>query len=479
MKKILYAIALFILFAIWNVYGNPNSPNAVVSTASSSRYISPTPGKFPIIAWSPYNTYDSTHTPTRREFLTLTECGFNSVAILDDIGKIQRLLSRINGLPLSVIVNMGWFVNKDSLALAGRVVQGMRSYMNNHNINATLLGGYLVYDEPSLLRFPYLAGFHNAIQSADTSVMAYENLYPQPDSAVINCVRRQNIFSTDSTKRNQFKNYINAYCETIHPSVLSFDFYPIMQEREDSMSINFKDFYYDLALFAHMSKAKNIPFWAFCESMNVIYLEPNDSSSQYPQRPLPTEEFLRFEAFNALALGAQGIQYWTYAYHPSTSAGERYISALIDSNGNKTSAWYAAQAINREIASYDTVFLGANLETYFFVGDQYVRPQEVYRIVGRPGDFSVSRVRGKGALVSRLSNNGRTYIVVVNQDPINSTTLRFTYRKYCRLVVDSISGPIIPGPVVVERALPDSGWTTVHQYVTLAPSQYLIHRIMD
>ena len=68
----------------------------------------------------------------------------------------------------------------------------------------------------------------------------------------------------------------------------------------------------------------------------------------YPQRPIATEEYLRFEAFNALALGAQGIVYWSYAMQDPNDNGY-YQSAVVDKNGNPGPSWNAVKQINKEI----------------------------------------------------------------------------------------------------------------------------------
>ena len=480
MKKLILVPISFILVAIWNVYGNPASPDAVAAaeTASAAAYISPTSGKIPIIAFDPYNT---TRTPTRQMFDTLISCGFNSAIFSDSIEKLYPLMSRINNRDISLIIGLQWFVDNEDVDLCENVVEEIQERMARLRINSERLGGYFVYDEPRVRNMSDIHSFYSAISQADPSHMPIVNLVGEPASDFMQPQRAHRVFSNDSTKRNLLKSYLNMFCNMYSPAVLSYDFYPFELIDANTLNIYYSDFYYDLALFAHTSKARNIPFWAFCESMNVIYRGP-DETRIYPQRPLPTEEYLRFEAFNALALGAQGIAYWAYACHPSNSLNEYYNSALIDSLGNKTTAWYAAQTVNREIAMYDTVFLGATLEAYQFVGDQYVRPTEVCSIPARIDRIlHIRRRSGKGALVSKLSNNGRKYIIVVNQDPLNSSTIEFTYRYYGSVThqIDTIHHPIRPIQPNLPSLQADSAWFTNSQQVTLRPSQYIIRRVYD
>ena len=123
-----------------------------------------------------------------------------------------------------------------------------------------------------------------------------------------------------------------------------------------------------------------------------------------------------------------------------------------------------------------------------FVCNQYRRPSEIIRIPGPTanGKFSVSRYSGKGALVSRLSNKGKTYIVIVNQDPVKRSTFRFGYQvklDTC-MPMDTMAIPSIinPGhnglnPIALRDSIPRL--VSVTRHVTLEPSQYIIYQIPD
>ena len=94
-----------------------------------------------------------------------------------------------------------------------------------------------------------------------------------------------------------------------------------------------------------MSKENAIPFWAYCQSTNIRFITIADSMGHYTytEHPEAKKEYLRYEAFNALALGAKAITYWRYSYredgnHPDTvgTTYEHYISSLTDKNGKPT-----------------------------------------------------------------------------------------------------------------------------------------------
>ena len=480
MRKILLLPIFTILLAIWNAYGNPASPNAAVSTTASSTYVSPTPGKFPIVAWCPYNTGRAS---TRADFDTMISCGFNAAVFGDKTDTIYPVLSRINGLDVSLLIGMEWYLVHGYIERCTPVVQGIKNYMIANDIDTTIIGGYVLCDEPSLDYVNTLRQFQETIKSLDPDVMSYSNLPPEAKFGNSSNVGMMHSYSSSASNREALISYLNRYCDIVCPPMLSYDYYPFMINSAGNLEIDFTDFYYNLSLFAHLSKARAIPFWAHCQSMNVVYLTQGTEGHR-PYRPLPTQELLRYEAFNALAMGAQGIMYWAYSCHDTEDPRYYHNSALVDRDGHKTTAWAAAQAVNREIQKYDTVFLGCRLKGYKFIGDQYLRPTEVSTISDTVGNFTASVVSGKGALLSRLSNNGREYVVAVNQDPVNPTKLRFKYRKPAiGMPLDTMirfndSTLVYPQHIGLNDNFYPPGLFVTHTVDTvLAPSQYLIYRI--
>ena len=486
MRKLPYLLLLIIAAAIVSDFGKSCGIRAENKTAPATvappEYISPTPGKFPIIAWNPYYVK---RTPTILDFQRLISCGFNSTLLNVGFEDLYPLIPKIKDLDVSLILNLSWFSDNYKDSICYQLMKQLRSYVNSH-AHPGLLAGYLVKDEPILKQIDNVKSIHNAVTAADPAALAWVNLLGEPTNNFMSNEGARSNFSDSQNQRDLVKEYLSTFCNAVNPMVLSYDFYPIKQVSADSLEIYFNDFFYDLALYAHTSKARGIPFWAFCETANYIYRNP-ESPEIYPQRPIATEEYLRFEAFNALALGAQGIVYWSYAMQDPNDNGY-YQSAVVDKNGNPGPSWNAVKQINKEIKEHSDVFLGATLEGYMFVGNQYRRPSEIIRIPGPTanGKFSVSRYSGKGALVSRLSNKGKTYIVIVNQDPVKRSTLRFGYQvklDTC-MPMDTMAIPSIinPGhnglnPIALRDSIPRL--VSVTRHVTLEPSQYIIYQIPD
>ena len=118
-----------------------------------------------------------------------------------------------------------------------------------------------------------------------------------------------------------------------------------------------KQFYEDLEASSRIASLTHRPFWAYCMSMShqLSYDETSGEGVLYPEATLGS---LRFEAFSALAYGAQGIIYWTYCQIYNDAI---HYSALINQQGEKSESWYYAKQVNGEIKALTDVFLGCTL----------------------------------------------------------------------------------------------------------------------
>ena len=143
-------------------------------------------------------------------------------------------------------------------------------------------------------------------------------------------------------------------------------------------------------------------------------------TTKWYSRPVATEEYLRFEAFSALAYGAQGIIYWTYGQRKSNEV-ETYTSALVNMNGKITKSWYAAQKVNQEIKKYNDVFYECKVEQVRHTGSNLYKGTK--RLSGTIGPFKMIRSKDAGVIVSLIINKGETYIVLVSRDVLKKQTI--------------------------------------------------------
>ena len=181
------------------------------------------------------------------------------------------------------------------------------------------------------------------------------------------------------------------------------------------LTVRHGTFYDDLKTFHERSKATGGVFWAHVQSMEYI----NGTSLH----PAALEPYIRFEAFSALAFGAQGIVYWTYRQR-SNSDSEVYPSALVDQSYNRMPAWYFAKRVNHEILQYSKVFVNSELIRWAHTGDSYGGPSIDN---GSFGAILSIKASGAGALVTQLKTNGHNYMVIVSHDVTEYQTIDLTF----------------------------------------------------
>lgn len=203
-----------------------------------------------------------------------------------------------------------------------------------------------------------------------------------------------------------------------------YDLYPI-QYSHGKIVFGTTDYYKFFEIFRELARLSGRPFWAFCES--TYYIDSNNLS-----RPRATEAFLRFEAFSALAYGAQGIVYWRY-YPEGNTSGESYFSALTDKEGRKTPQWYAAQKVNSEISRFAHIFLDCEVVSCVHRGNPIVNgvTQEIEQgNVTFPPLVSL-HFNQDGVALSHIRNQGQEYLLIVTHNPMAPQDVFISFWSNC------------------------------------------------
>ncbi|MCH5242281.1 MAG: beta-galactosidase [Muribaculaceae bacterium] len=355
-----------------------------VFAASAQKYISgsnlpyhnPTPGEITIMAVSPLP--DGLQ-PSPQAFQELVDCGFNLTTSQGSVAYFNNIFNMLGDMNLKFLISNPNFITKDV----------RQSYISAFKDNPHL-GGWLLKDEPLFRTWPELSQQYKLFFQEDTNKFIYVNLFG-------------NISNNIPGVKNM-SEYAEIFQKMFTPACFSYDFYPIIT-RNKKTSVEYDQFYSDLEDFSSVSQKNNRPFWTFCES--IAYTTEGYS------RPTPTEAYFRFQAYNALAYGAQGIVYWSYGMRKS-SGGENFQSALVDLKGKRSKAWYAAQKVNNQIKKFNNVFLECDVKEVRHTGDKIYKG--THKLSGSIGPFSMVRTGAAGVVVSRIENNGEKYIVIVNRD---------------------------------------------------------------
>lgn len=346
--------------------------------------------KIPIVAISPFL---EDKTPTTDDLNNLIDCGFNVGLLYADKDKCDLLDSLIGEKDFKLIIT--------NLSLLD---QNYKKFISELSENQKILGWRLV-DEPRYDKLSFYKEAYQRLKKEDPKRLIYINL--------VGALMKQ--FCGPSPT---YQAYLDTIQEYFNPEIWSYDLYPF-SIKNDSINVSYDIFYYDLESFKNKSQQTGKPFWAYCQSMAF--------RNKVVERPAATETFLRFEAFNALAYGAQGIVYWTYAQRES-APDETYFSALLNLNGEKSPAWHAAQKVNSEIKKYNDIFVNSKVIGIKHTGK--IHFTETTQLKGSFGPFKKVKTGEEGVLLSHFSSMEGEFIIIINHDVKNSQTIRlFPYKN--------------------------------------------------
>lgn len=334
-------------------------------------YKNPTGDEFPIMGWSTFYKADNI---TEKNFKTFRDCGFNiTLSMVGDTALTFKTIRCAAPNKVKVMVNCPQTKNITSIP---KVVPAISK--------STDIAGYYITDEPDASKFNDIRKVADELYKYDKNQMPFVNLLPMVEPSRL--------------KAANYKTYLLEFLRITGIPMFSYDCYPIIK-KNGKISIK-ETFYQNLEIASEVSRETGAPFWAFCMSASHL---------SYPKA---TKGHLLFEAFSALAYGAQGISYYTYTTRTNESI--KYYDAPINTKGEKTATWYACQDVNKQIQSLKNVFLGAKLQNAWHTGDKL--PKGTKRLGKLPGPFQMLKSEKAGVLVSHLKNRDSNYLVVVNHD---------------------------------------------------------------
>ena len=442
-------------------------------------YTSPTSEKIPIIAHSPIpgdvtvtqplegsNEPDDSITPDDLDtvFMQIKECGFNTV--LWGGGKewnspLKRFLTEIEQFDLAVILEPQWL---DRLDEDGKIddqpwEKGYTEFSKYSSVK-----GWDIRDEPNYSRlfsadsqdFRMYSHFVEKEKSGSRRPV-YFNLAPRVDSDYIG----------DLT--GCYKGFLQLIEMKYLPSLWSYDFYPFSVKNcgdekwktkwlevpsgdagdasgtypcSGNVDVLYEGFFYYLSAFARRSVRTGRPFWAYCmcvaHKIGEHLLTP-DSGQCVIRRylPAPTAGMLRFEAFGALAFGAQGIVYWSYGDWDD-GEGMIFKDAPLRNDLSLSPVWYNCRTVNREIAAFNDVFLDCQFVKAAIVGDGFFAngfdgvPNIGALALDADEPMSKSVITpmksGTGFLVTHIVKNGLPWLVCLNLNPFESRNISIRMR---------------------------------------------------
>ena len=336
------------------------------------RYYTHPSGHFPITA--SYALYHPYMTDQQMEWVK--EAGFNNITKVlnqEDTDSLIRLASKYGITVLVANWEMRDTVNTRKWALR---------YKNNPTV-----WGFTAYDEPKADKFKYMATLDRRMATYAKDKTRFFNLLP--------AVSAKDLGARD------YKTYVEDFIETVNPPFLSIDIYPVKTRNNGEIYIE-PILYKTMEVIRKESEESGRPFWSYL------------LSNKHWNYPKPKREYLRFAAFTALAYGAQGLTYYTYLMPDFDKDKGEYSYAPIDWKGNRTDVWYMVRDINQEVRNLEKVFLGAKVIDVSQTGKTI--PEDTKRLESLPSPFRFIDSDGVGLTVSRLQNDGKNYLVIINRD---------------------------------------------------------------
>ncbi len=404
--------------------------------------------------------------------------------------------------------------------------QWPRTYVEKFKKHVAL-GGWQIKDEPSY-QFWHDEHATSTTDTKSTTISNVDNLESikdcdcpsiLPNFRVITQTDSRNMIfmnlagSTDQywIGKQLLENFLDEYIATFNPPLLSYDFYPIQFKIDENgkkmLTVDNSHMYEFLDIFSTKSKNTGKPFWAYC-----LCLAHDTGGAKYPESEVG---MLRYEAFTALAHGAQGLVFWGYKQgyrvveiskdtpkdptNPNSELQtivEKHVIesdevAPLDLYGNKTDLWYNVRKVIYEISKFHNIFYNCEMTRRIICNGHGEE-------VNMNGDGGILKMRamGKGVLISRIvtpdskhkDRNGKPlmhkYIVVVSSDPFNNQEIDLYYEnkdgvdKGLSTLVDTMDG--IEFPVTPPTSTSTSTSTSTHTSTVtwhpkiLAPGGYYI-----
>ncbi|WP_302988160.1 hypothetical protein [uncultured Muribaculum sp.] len=442
-------------------------------------YTNPVPGEFPIYAFTsagytmiakPEGGWDweASAKLLQKKYQDMYAAGFNITEGTAWAGVDQAALFKdrdVNGYPIYLFENT-------NLKLM------MRSGMNDNNeirqyvgenMHSPNLAGYCIYDEPHCSHFDDVRTKLDRVRAVDNTHLLYGNLLHinTPPAAI---------------GATSYDNYVERYINETCMGLLSYDYYGVRCNNPDNETevTLMPNFFQNLEIVSKFAKAYNTKFWAFTRSSQSVYWHEVAGvmgSFKY-KYPVPTEEWMRVQAFAALLYGAQGLQYWPY-----TSCDEGDL-APIDNMGNISQTYYYAKNINTDVKALTWVFLGAEM---LRVGHTNPEPPiGCLRLTPGMLPQGVANVttNGTGMAVGMLQNETNMFMMVLNSDIHNEQSATVTINKDMKRVLmdgttenvaaGTYTHPLRPGSFVLY--LTSETEKPIDKYIS-TPGQHSDYRI--
>ena len=261
--------------------------------------------------------------------------------------------------------------------------------------------GIDIGDEPSALDFEHYGKVFNKVNTVFPNQFPYLNLYPNYASVSENTAEQ----TVSQLGTATYEEHIERYCQNVPADYICFDYYPYAS--------NIPGFYSNLRVVSDAARNTGRSMW--------IVLQVN---SNKPEKWI-SKNMLRFQAFNAMAFGAENIIWACY------TAGW-WHNQVLDKEGNKTEQYEKLKEINGEIKYLAEKYMRyRRTETHFvgFENSEFAPAKKSVKSLSTGAFYNLRASDGApltvGEMVSRAAEGARAVMVCPCDDPYDTSEKQF------------------------------------------------------
>ena len=376
---------------------------------------------------------------TEAHIKDLADCGVDFVICMDYDRPALDLFSKYGvGAIVSGIVPGWWGGDGDN---AGKLSE--TNPISKYEAAAAgfkdhpAIWGIDIGDEPSALDFPYYGEVMTRVEELFPNQFAFLNLYPNYASVSQN--------TADQTKSQlgtaTYAEHIAEYCKNVPSDYISYDFY--------YKNVGVAKDYENLRIVSDACLKTGRAMWVTTQV-----------NSYDPKVWITTDE-LRFQAYSAMAFGAESLTWACY------TAGW-WDNQVVDKQGNKTQQYDKLKKVNSEIHRFGPRYMLYTRRSTSFVGFD----GKAAKMIEGTGEKSLREYSDDvfsglsagcpllvGEMVSRDGKGGKALFVCVADDPFDKAHKEYTLRFKASGSEVSVLGP--DGYIPLERTGEDSFKCTV------------------
>ena len=345
---------------------------------------------------------------TEAHIKDLADCGIDFVICMENDRPALDLFSKYHvGAIVSGIVPGWWGGDGDN---AGKLAE--TNPMSKYEAAAAsfkdhpAIWGIDIGDEPSALDFPYYKEVMTRVEELFPNQFAFLNLYPNYASVSQN---------TDAQTKSQlgtatYAEHIDQYCKYVPADYLSYDFY--------YKNVGVAKDYENLRVVADACRRTGRGMWVTTQV------------NSYDPKVWITENELRFQAYSAMAFGAESLTWACY------TAGW-WDNQVLDKEGNKTQQYDKLKKVNSEIHLLGKEYMKYIGKETAFVGFDGVAAKMIQgtgeKSLKAYGDGVFSDLSAGcpllvGEMAARDGSEAKALFVCVADDPFDKAHKSYTLR---------------------------------------------------